>query len=146
MQTDDAPGQLTALSYSLHARTLPDCTHVPQGGARARNQGILMTSSSILGGERAARQAPGRDADALGPSDSSDSGSDVQGEPGSATGPDNADIVPDHIVRADADVDELAEDRLDTVDVDALESDDEEPDPQDDLFDEPRPPDDARRP
>ena len=110
-----------------------------------------MTNSSILGGERAARQAPGRDVDALGPSDSSDSGSDVQGEPDSSTGPeiaDNADIVPGRIVRADADMDadELAEDRLDTVDVDALESDDEEPDPQDDLFDEPRPRDDARRP
>ncbi len=39
-----------------------------------------MTNSSFLGGERAARYASGRDVDALGPSDSSDSGSDVQGE------------------------------------------------------------------
>jgi len=39
-----------------------------------------MTNSSFLGGERAARYAKGRDIDALGPSDSSDSGSDVQGE------------------------------------------------------------------
>jgi len=39
-----------------------------------------MTKSSILGGERAARYAAGKDVDALGPSDSSDSGSDVQGE------------------------------------------------------------------
>lgn len=39
-----------------------------------------MTNSSILGGERAARYAAGKDVDALGPSDSSDSGSDVQGE------------------------------------------------------------------
>ena len=39
-----------------------------------------MSNSSILGGERAAPRARGRDADALGPSDSSDSGSDVQGE------------------------------------------------------------------
>ncbi len=39
-----------------------------------------MTNSSFLGGERAARHATGKDVDALGPSDSSDSGSDVQGE------------------------------------------------------------------
>lgn len=39
-----------------------------------------MTNSSFLGGERAAQYPPGRDADALGPSDSSDSGSNVQGE------------------------------------------------------------------
>ena len=39
-----------------------------------------MAKSSFLGGERAARRAPGKDIDALGPSDSSDSGSDVQGE------------------------------------------------------------------
>jgi hypothetical protein len=39
-----------------------------------------VSNSSILGGERAAARARGRDADALGPSDSSDSGSDVQGE------------------------------------------------------------------
>ncbi len=38
-----------------------------------------MATSSILGGNRAAKQAQGRDVDALGPSDSSDSGSDVQG-------------------------------------------------------------------
>src|SRR4030095_10112995 len=39
-----------------------------------------MATSSLLGGERAPTQAPGRDVDALGPSDRSDSGSDVQGE------------------------------------------------------------------
>lgn len=39
-----------------------------------------MTNSSTLGGERAPRYAVGKDVDALGPSDSSDSGSDVQGE------------------------------------------------------------------
>jgi hypothetical protein len=42
--------------------------------------GTTMTNSSFLGGERAAKPAPGKDIDALGPSDSSDSGSDVQGE------------------------------------------------------------------
>jgi len=40
-----------------------------------------MAKSSILGGERATTQSIGRDADALGPSDSSDSGSDIQGQP-----------------------------------------------------------------
>jgi len=38
-----------------------------------------MATSNILGGERARERASGRDVDALGPSDSSDSGSDVQG-------------------------------------------------------------------
>ncbi|MEO5843445.1 MAG: hypothetical protein ABIQ33_01250 [Caldimonas sp.] len=38
-----------------------------------------MSHSSILGGDRAPQQARGRDAGALGPSDTSDSGSDVQG-------------------------------------------------------------------
>jgi len=41
--------------------------------------GADMARSSILGAERAATQASGRDSGALGPSDSSDSGSDVQG-------------------------------------------------------------------
>ena len=39
-----------------------------------------MSNSNFLGGERAATYAPGKDVEALGPSDSSDSGSDVQGE------------------------------------------------------------------
>lgn len=39
-----------------------------------------MAQSSILGAEKAPKQAPGRDSGALGPSDSSDSGSDIQGE------------------------------------------------------------------
>lgn len=38
-----------------------------------------MSNSSLLGGEHAATQPSGTDIDALGPSDSSDSGSDVQG-------------------------------------------------------------------
>jgi hypothetical protein len=38
-----------------------------------------MSQSSILGGERAPQQAGGRHADTLGPSDTSDSGSDIQG-------------------------------------------------------------------
>jgi hypothetical protein len=38
-----------------------------------------MSHSSILGGDRAPQQARGRDAETLGPSDSSDSGSDIQG-------------------------------------------------------------------
>ena len=41
-----------------------------------------MARSGILGGEPAPVNPAGRDTDALGPSDSSDSGSDVQGERG----------------------------------------------------------------
>ena len=54
-----------------------------------------MSQSSILGGQKAPTQAPGRDTDALGPSDSSDSGSDVQGEHTRlASDPDDAGAVP----------------------------------------------------
>ncbi|MEF7616215.1 hypothetical protein V4F39_20035 [Aquincola sp. MAHUQ-54] len=52
-----------------------------------------MGNSSILGGTVAPKQAEGRDTDALGPSDSSDSGSDVQGERLAATPLDNGDLV-----------------------------------------------------
>jgi hypothetical protein len=38
-----------------------------------------MARSSILGGERAPQQARGRSAETLGPGDTSDSGSDIQG-------------------------------------------------------------------
>ena len=38
-----------------------------------------MARSSIMGGERAPQQAKGRNADSLGPSDTSDSGSDIHG-------------------------------------------------------------------
>ncbi|MBS0427440.1 MAG: hypothetical protein JSR41_09160, partial [Proteobacteria bacterium] len=37
-----------------------------------------MSTDPLLGGSRAPAHAPGKDIDALGPSDSSDSGSDVQ--------------------------------------------------------------------
>lgn len=48
-----------------------------------------MSNSSILGGSHAAEQADGKDIDLLGPSDSSDSGSDVQNEHAMSTEPDN---------------------------------------------------------
>jgi hypothetical protein len=48
-----------------------------------------MATSSILGGERALTKPSGHDVDALGPSDSSDSGSDIQGERAMSTLPDN---------------------------------------------------------
>src|SRR4029079_17553487 len=41
---------------------------------------VTMARSSISGADRAPTQAQGRDVEALGPSDTSDSGSDVQGE------------------------------------------------------------------
>ncbi len=79
-----------------------------------------MAKSSILGGERAAVQPSGRGADLLGPSDSSDSGSDAMGELGpdqmnsdtdrNGTGErasadirdsgSGLDILPDHVDRA----------------------------------------------
>lgn len=52
-----------------------------------------MGNSSILGGTVAPSQAAGRDTDALGPSDSSDSGSDIQGERLAATEDADGDFV-----------------------------------------------------
>ncbi|HEY4067545.1 MAG TPA: hypothetical protein VGM74_11655 [Burkholderiaceae bacterium] len=56
-----------------------------------------MSQSSLLGGARVAGHAKGKDVDALGPSDSSDSGSDVQGEsvmPTAADQPDELGSMP----------------------------------------------------
>ncbi len=50
-----------------------------------------MATSSILGGTTVPERHPGTGTDALGPSDSSDSGSDVAGERAMATGPDDPD-------------------------------------------------------
>lgn len=49
-----------------------------------------MNQSSILGGTSAPSAADGKDVDSLGPSDTSDSGSDVQGERAMPTDGDNA--------------------------------------------------------
>ena len=105
-----------------------------------------MASSSILGGERPALRPSGRGSDLLGPSDSSDSGSDSLGE----LGPDQMDsdtdrfgtgerasadlsdsgrgldILPDHVDRA-------SRGGVDTIDTDVeqlagVEDDDEDED------------------
>ncbi len=86
-----------------------------------------MAYSSILGGDPAPAQPSGRSSDLLGPSDSSDTGSDAlgtqeihadsdgsgTGERGAVSGADaqiGADIAPDRIVRADGSADEDDED------------------------------------
>lgn len=62
-----------------------------------------MATSSILGGERPPIRPKGTDSDSLGPSDSSDSGSDAAGTGDRATAeagleePTNADVLPDRI-------------------------------------------------
>lgn len=65
-----------------------------------------MARSSILGGEPPASRPKGSDMDMLGPSDTSDSGSDVQGERRMATAPDNPSewgaVVADHDSDSDA--------------------------------------------
>jgi hypothetical protein len=89
-----------------------------------------MAHSSILGADTAPSQPRGRDADALGPSDNSDSGSDAVGTPearadsdavgtgerGAVTpnveGREGGDILPDRVVDmtdldADVDADDL---------------------------------------
>ena len=64
-----------------------------------------MANSSIHGGQSAPRKAPGRDTDALGPSDSSDSGSDVQNERTMPTRPDNPGEIGAVTVDTDSDTD-----------------------------------------
>jgi hypothetical protein len=110
-----------------------------------------MGRSSILGGERAATHPPGHDADVLGPSDSSDSGSDIQGQRGldfhsdsdaagtgerGSVGPEGeepgSDILPDHIEtispdasRAEPDGEVLPDDvRRGSASIEADEGDD----------------------
>jgi len=65
----------------------------------------MSNRSSILGGERVARRPIGKDVGALGPSDSSDSGSDVQGERAMPTDPDLPDELGALPVRGDSDSD-----------------------------------------
>jgi hypothetical protein len=50
--------------------------------ALGKTQENLMATSPLLGGQRAAKRPEGTGTDALGPSDSSDTGSDIQGAPG----------------------------------------------------------------
>jgi hypothetical protein len=64
-----------------------------------------MATSSILGGAPAPVKSKGKDADALGPSDSSDTGSDVRGERAMPTAPDNPGEWGAVTVAADSDSD-----------------------------------------
>lgn len=105
-----------------------------------------MAYSSILGADVAPAQSPGRDADLLGPSDRSDSGSDSigttedradsdstgTGERGAVAGADaveGADILPDRVVGLDGEREDPAE--LDLTDLDQ-DADDGAPDAQGD--------------
>lgn len=65
----------------------------------------IMATSSILGGSPAPAHAQGKDNDALGPSDSSDSGSDVQGERSMATQPDDESMLGGQPVELTSDTD-----------------------------------------
>ena len=105
-----------------------------------------MATSSILGGERAALQPSGRSTDLLGPSDSSDSGSDSIGEFGAdqlssdtdrnGTGDrpsadqrdvaNGQDILPDHISRASAGEPDAIDAELDALAVSDDDGADEE--------------------
>lgn len=104
-----------------------------------------MAYSSILGADSAPTQPEGRDAEALGPSDNSDSGSDTIGTPEAhadsdavgtgeraAVNPDvegreGGDIMPDHVVELSPDEHALAEQRDidDLTDLDANDVDGE---------------------
>ena len=115
-----------------------------------------MAKSSLLGGERAPVYPSGRGADLLGPSDSSDSGSDSIGELGpdqlasdsdrSGTGErgsadpmdggSGADIQPDHIDRASVGGDSGGADTRE-LDQLAVDEDDDEDDSEDEAGDRP---------
>ncbi|MBL0423261.1 hypothetical protein JI739_23195 [Ramlibacter sp. AW1] len=99
-----------------------------------------MAYSSILGADPAPTQASGRDADALGPSDSSDTGSDAigtgeihgdsdaagTGERGAVFGPDaveGGDIRPDHVVNVAGNGDGFPEADPDSTEFTDLDSD-----------------------
>jgi hypothetical protein len=64
-----------------------------------------MATSSILGGQPVQRQPAGTDVDALGPSDSSDTGSDVQLQRRMPTAPDAPDELGAVPVRRDSTTD-----------------------------------------
>lgn len=98
-----------------------------------------MAYSSILGADTAPIQPSGRDADLLGPSDSSDSGSDAMGtdeihadsdasgtgERGSVTpgeGREGGDILPDRVINLKGD-DGLPDADLDNMELTDLDSD-----------------------
>ena len=106
-----------------------------------------MTSSSFLGGQRLPEHIRGKDTNALGPSDNSDSGSDAQGAYGSdemssdsdaegtgeraSAGPGleacDADIMPDHIEGPPDDLTSenvAAYERVEAGAIDSLASDD----------------------
>ena len=80
-----------------------------------------MATSSILGGERVPPRAGGRDADALGPSDSSDRGSDIQGERRMPTGADAPDELGATPALPDASTDALGTGERAAADGDAPE-------------------------
>ena len=99
-----------------------------------------MAYSSILGADQAPTQASGRDSQALGPSDNSDSGSDAIGtseshgdSDASGTGEGGAlpgseaeegrDIMPDHVVRLGLNAGTPDEDEADTDTLTNLDSD-----------------------
>ena len=118
-----------------------------------------MATSSIMGGSKLPEEISGKDMQALGPSDNSDSGSDVMGAYGddelasdsdasgtgerAAVGADrsqpDADILPDHIeqgsgAQVDEELDDAAEDKSDLSDIENLADDSQ--DPQADEVDE----------
>lgn len=61
-----------------------------------------MAKSSILGGDHAPLAPSGKDIDALGPSDNSDSGSDVQAIPGRGNAASDGDLPGEHASTGDS--------------------------------------------
>ena len=120
-----------------------------------------MATSSILGGSRSPEEISGKDLQALGPSDNSDSGSDVMGAYGeeqlssdsdsSGTGersevgfdstPSGADILPDHIeteggILAGGPLDEVQQNLRDLDDVENIADESQDPESSENVDDD----------
>lgn len=129
----------------------PNCLQAQEGIKSKSQRKIIMATSSFLGGRHLPEHIRGKDTNALGPSDNSDSGSDAQGAYGdeemssdsdaagtgerASVGPGldsfDADILPDHIEgEGDESASESATGDLETAadvhDLAAEESDDDE--------------------
>lgn len=89
-RTDQCAGKnLPPAGNKTDRRPGAGCETIDPSPARASLMDQDMSNSSIRGGTSAPQQPAGSDVDRLGPSDRSDSGSDIQGEQPMATEPDN---------------------------------------------------------
>lgn len=143
---------LTAGLRSVRRQRIPRIRKMKVHETFLKVQVNTMATSSILGGSKLPEEVSGKDMHALGPSDNSDSGSDVTGaygdeqlssdsdsygtgersEVGFDSGKTGADILPDHIETDGADSGDGQQALLDLDDIENITDDTQDPqDPQD---------------